>query len=1280
MEVDEFPRPAASGDERRGAGAIALGRRRERRKDRPGGGGGRPPRLDVPRGTGTAGGRRRPGRTPPEKEGGRSRSSPVSSASSSSHAWGGCDDDDDDDECRRHRWTLPPRRRLAPRIDAWLALAASSTACVASLGRAYAGMGGGARPSPMESLALSTCCISFIASLAVSCMMRYGPARATLPRSLGRGRGGGVRYSGSPAVVVGLGVTFEMILLSSLLLMWTISIPTIVDGWDDGAATPLAVSGVEIWNTNLFYSSWISYLLCAYLFVEVWTLPKHDRSGTIGIIPASSFSDDDDDDDDNNYGRLPKNAFTKRWTLLLLAAMIIFSASISTYTGPACAGSLLKQTGYCSRALSGILMGGLFQVLICLCVGALYRLSRMRRGGTGRRRSRDRGGDGERILSVRLRDVGSTACAAVSLVVQAFDVALLTGPAGGGPGNASGTLYFGGWLGFALSFELCLRYLELCGGGAAAPFSSSASPADVEGGGGGDDGEDATAYDVSEDDDDDRYSFRNGGNDDDDVGRYEVDPKMFVDAFDDDIIKSHVFPTMVDTAPSPRSAPVLPRQSVRTTEERNRGKERDRSQERGKRKDAPPRADRQRTKERTRSEERTKRPGSSPRAVIEQQRWADRSDPPDAANRAPSPKNHTGKNSRGDSNPSPPAVPEFDLARAAAAYQLAAAAEARYAALNEFRLESGGRDPEVSLSDRKYPRRAPPARQHPNRNDLNVDIDDLSDSYFFDLSPDMNNQTKRAFVEKELSAVKMSSTSAMEDLDDPRRLPPLEKMPSNALDNDFPTPRCPSNLSPLVEGDTPETGECCPPETGSGPAVTSTDKAGGYPTKAQVTRVQQQQQQQQAAPSMSSNNDSVRSKHSQQNTGLGTTTSFISRQSQSQFMDRNERDGGSSRPIQDGMGAQLLRKNSIGSRRSASTRSNRQQGSAILTDEGSGSNPPPTLDGDGEEDSPHPVYSPGNYHSRGKDTGRDGRVGPPPPPFRRPPTPDATSYYGAPMQSILTSQSDTNSELSDPTLDAGLAEPSPMTSASASYEKKNSDETDVQQKSSDDDHSIRIEAGRSKKVVDSIVAAALAYAEKSQSAATGSHERTRGGSITTASSQRLTHYAGMAHSVAGNQRHTRGTIPTASSQRSVLRSQSMSPKDASAGVSNRQSQQQQQQQHQKQKRDYVPTKSLGGDSGSSLHSFYSREDSHRGGRGDNNRHPLHSRVSSSMPVDDIVAKVLSHTQDELHISNRPTSLQQQRRQSSSFSKSMSIGSMYSEHSVQDTGTNEEYTVGGQYDC
>ena len=45
--------------------------------------------------------------------------------------------------------------------------------------------------------------------------------------------------------------------------------------------------------------------------------------------------------------------------------------------------------------------------------------------------------------------------------IQTFNAYLLTSPTGGGPGNISGALYFGSWLGFVLSFELCLRYLEL---------------------------------------------------------------------------------------------------------------------------------------------------------------------------------------------------------------------------------------------------------------------------------------------------------------------------------------------------------------------------------------------------------------------------------------------------------------------------------------------------------------------------------------------------------------------------------------------------------------------------------------------------------------------------------------------------------------------------------------------------------------------------------------------------------------------------------------------------
>jgi hypothetical protein len=114
------------------------------------------------------------------------------------------------------------------------------------------------------------------------------------------------------------------------------------------------------------------------------------------------------------------------------------------------------------------------------------------------------------------------------------------------------------------------------------------------------------------------------------------------------------------------------------------------------------------------------------------------------------------------------------------------------------------------------------------------------------------------------------------------------------------------------------------------------------------------------------------------------------------------------------------------------------------------------------------------------------RIPPPPPLFRRTPTPESGHY---PLLSIHTSQG--KSFMSEPTLDSGLATffPNPRStdstrrSTDSTYEKKLSDETERHDSySEDDDDSLRLEPGDNKKVVDSIVAAALAYAEKSNSA------------------------------------------------------------------------------------------------------------------------------------------------------------------------------------------------------
>ena len=253
-------------------------------------------------------------------------------------------------------------------------------------------------------------------------------------------------------------------------------------------------------------------------------------------------------------------------------------------------------------------------------------------------------------------------------------------------------------------------------------------------------------------------------------------------------------------------------------------------------------------------------------------------------------------------------------------------------------------------------------------------------------------------------------------------------------------------------------------------------------------------------PSQSSNKVSSTSKHAERkNTASDTTTSFFSNQSQSRFTDRSEHI--SLRPKQAVTDTQPRRKSSLGSRKTASISSSRERGgSAVLTEEGSGLSPPPTVDGN----SPQTEYSSKKSKSSKKEADRRG--GPPPPPYPRTPTPDT---HCAPMLSIHTGYGDENSVVSDPTLDAGLADAmseqsqmaSTFTSKTTSYEKKSSDETVVRSPSNED--SIRLDVGGNSKNVDSIVAAALAYAEKSQSVL-GSHKRTsRGGSSASPSSQRM---------------------------------------------------------------------------------------------------------------------------------------------------------------------------------
>ena len=182
-----------------------------------------------------------------------------------------------------HPFIVPPHLLIAPRADIWMLFAVLSCAATASIGQIFASSSqtiGGINnytESAVDKFALSVCCISFAFALITAVGFRYAPLRGALTRAPGsspNGRREQRSAGGVCALLQRFNLTPELLLLSFLALLWIVAIPIIADGSAPGSSSEvtLAVSGSDIWNANLFYSSWGSVLTCVYLLVEVATL------------------------------------------------------------------------------------------------------------------------------------------------------------------------------------------------------------------------------------------------------------------------------------------------------------------------------------------------------------------------------------------------------------------------------------------------------------------------------------------------------------------------------------------------------------------------------------------------------------------------------------------------------------------------------------------------------------------------------------------------------------------------------------------------------------------------------------------------------------------------------------------------------------------------------------------------------------------------------------------------------------------------------------------------
>jgi len=112
---------------------------------------------------------------------------------------------------------------------------------------------------------------------------------------------------------------------------------------------PLAVAGSAIWNSNLFYATWLGLYGGAHLLVDSFFLNDHVNGGR------------------SNYGDDNSTIMNKLWFMVLFSSVCTFATMMILYSGPSCQGTILAETTYCSSSLTAVLTSAFSALLSCIC-------------------------------------------------------------------------------------------------------------------------------------------------------------------------------------------------------------------------------------------------------------------------------------------------------------------------------------------------------------------------------------------------------------------------------------------------------------------------------------------------------------------------------------------------------------------------------------------------------------------------------------------------------------------------------------------------------------------------------------------------------------------------------------------------------------------------------------------------------------------------------------------------------------------------------------------------
>ena len=185
-------------------------------------------------------------------------------------------------------------------------------------------------------------------------------------------------------------------------------------------ATSMAMAGNEVWNPNLFYTTWSSLCASAYLTSVVFLnedCSTHDQPSSV------------------------KSA----WFMSLFSTTCTATCLLIIQSGPACRGDYIDDTPYCSSALAAGSVSAVCAVALLAC--GVCQMQPIRRNI-------------EDMITLKLRTLMMIISATALVITQCAIVAKVTAPSG--PGHATSNTFITTWMSLIVSLLLWKSSIESC--------------------------------------------------------------------------------------------------------------------------------------------------------------------------------------------------------------------------------------------------------------------------------------------------------------------------------------------------------------------------------------------------------------------------------------------------------------------------------------------------------------------------------------------------------------------------------------------------------------------------------------------------------------------------------------------------------------------------------------------------------------------------------------------------------------------------------------------------